>query len=129
MSCVVGLESVGGPETVRALLGLPGGEGVIFSLDLKNGQPLGELSCWCGADAWSIVQEVIGMGLRRVIVLDLARVGEGGRRDKLCQRISRTSAVELMPAAALRGWTLRAWRSWRRHGWLHRPCTGQLDPG
>src|SRR5262249_47542667 len=91
VSCVVGLESVNGPQTVRALAEVQAGERVVFSLDLKNGQQMGTLSRWCGPDAWSIAQEVLDMGVRRIIVLDLARVGEGkgvGTED-LCRRIKR----------------------------------------
>lgn len=106
VSCVLGLESVSGPEAVRALLNLPTRDGVIFSLDLKNGQPLGELSRWRGRDAWSIAQEVLDLGIRRIIVLDLARVGEGqgvGTED-LCRRIKLEHPhVELIAGGGVRG--------------------------
>lgn len=106
VSCVVGLESVSGPETVRALIDLPTGAEVIFSLDLKDGQPLGELSYWRGTDAWSIAQEVLDLGLRRIIVLDLARIGEGKGvgTESLCRRIKQEHPhVELIAGGGVRG--------------------------
>ena len=53
---------------------------LIFSLDLKQGEPLGNLACWRAPDAWSIAEEVIEWGVQRLIVLDLCGVGEGKGR-------------------------------------------------
>lgn len=75
---VVGLETVAGPETLTAICHRVGTERVVFSLDLKHGEPLGDRSRWRQPDAWSIATEVIAMGVRQVIILDLARVGEYG---------------------------------------------------
>lgn len=71
---VLGLETVPGPallaEACRAF-----GDRVVFSLDLQAGVPLGDLACWEAPDAWSIARQAIAAGVRRLIVLDLARVG------------------------------------------------------
>ncbi|HTU23391.1 MAG TPA: HisA/HisF-related TIM barrel protein [Gemmataceae bacterium] len=88
-SIVVGLETVAGPaemaEIVRAF-----GERIVFSLDLRQGEPLGERNAWQGLDAEGIAAEAVRIGVRRLLVLDLAQVG-GGRgtatRD-LCSRLS-----------------------------------------
>ena len=75
-SIVIGLETVAGPsaleEIVRAL-----GERVVFSLDLRRGEPLGQRDVWEGGDAWSIALRAVGLGVRRLLVLDLARIGLG----------------------------------------------------
>jgi phosphoribosylformimino-5-aminoimidazole carboxamide ribotide isomerase len=87
-SIVVGLETVVGPpalaEIVQAL-----GERVVFSLDLRHGEPLGERNAWEGRDAWSIAAQAVRLGVRRLLVLDLACVGLGGGTGtrELCARL------------------------------------------
>jgi phosphoribosylformimino-5-aminoimidazole carboxamide ribotide isomerase len=106
VDCVAGLETIAGPESLRALLELPTGSRVIFSLDLKNGQPLGNLDNWRAADAWSIVEQVVELGVGRLIVLDLARVGEGEgvSTEDLCRRIKRAHPhTELIAGGGVRG--------------------------
>src|SRR5262249_44731869 len=71
---VLGLETVSGPGVVGQVCGDLGPERVIFSLDLKGGEPLVG-GVWEGNDAESIARQVIGLGIRRLIVLDVARVG------------------------------------------------------
>jgi phosphoribosylformimino-5-aminoimidazole carboxamide ribotide isomerase len=85
---VVGLETVAGPaalaEACREFAGR-----VIFSLDLNGGVPLGDAAAWGGADAWAIATQALAAGVRRLIVLDLARVGQGGGTgtEDLCRRL------------------------------------------
>jgi phosphoribosylformimino-5-aminoimidazole carboxamide ribotide isomerase len=85
---VVGLETVAGPGVVAGLC-REYGERVVFSLDMKEGMPLGDLAPWERPDAWSIARQAITAGVRRIIVLDLARVGrEGGPgTEDLCRRL------------------------------------------
>ena len=102
---VLGLESLLGPrELVQACERL--GPRVIFSLDLKNGEPLGHRSAWQNGDAWSIIQQAVAAGVRRMIVLDLARVGEGmgGGTEGLCARIVQCfPSVEVTAGGGVRG--------------------------
>jgi phosphoribosylformimino-5-aminoimidazole carboxamide ribotide isomerase len=74
---VAGLETLSGPEALRTLCQTYGSDRVIFSLDLKGGRPLTGNSAWQGTDARSIAEEAIACGVRRLIVLDLERVGVG----------------------------------------------------
>src|SRR5438132_5287582 len=74
---VVGLETVAGPQELAAIVHELESRHVLFSLDLKNGQPLGAVSMWPQPDARSIAQEAIDRGVRRLLVLDLERVGVG----------------------------------------------------
>jgi phosphoribosylformimino-5-aminoimidazole carboxamide ribotide isomerase len=87
---VVGLETVAGPTVLRETVGRLGAERVVFSLDLKQGVPLGDLSAWQRPDAWSIAEQALALGVRHLLVLDLARVGERGGTgtDALCARLA-----------------------------------------
>lgn len=86
---VVGLETVAGPETVAEIV-RRWGERVIFSLDLKEGQPLGDRAAWKYADPRAITGQVVAAGVRRLIVLDLARVGvgTGTGTEALCREMA-----------------------------------------
>jgi phosphoribosylformimino-5-aminoimidazole carboxamide ribotide isomerase len=83
---VAGLETLAGPEPLEALCREYGGSRITFSLDLKEGQPLGNHAAWRSVDAGSIALRAIQYGVRSVIVLDLARVGvsSGCGTDELC---------------------------------------------
>jgi len=85
---VIGLESTSCPEQVAQLASVC--EAATFSLDLQNGVPL--LSE--GETGWrdnprEIVRQVVGCGISRLIVLDLADVGMrgGARTGALCEAI------------------------------------------
>jgi HisA/HisF family protein len=86
---VVGLETVAGPaelaEIVRAF-----GERIVFSLDLRQGEPLGERDAWQRLDAEGIAVQAVRLGVRRLLVLDLAQVGcnNGTGTRELCARLS-----------------------------------------
>jgi len=63
---------------------------VLFSLDLQHGIPLGDRAAWDHARALEIAVRAIEMGLRRLLVLDLAKVGLGagpGTED-LCSHLA-----------------------------------------
>jgi phosphoribosylformimino-5-aminoimidazole carboxamide ribotide isomerase len=89
---VVGLETVQGPEVLKSLARTYGNTRVLFSLDLTQGQPLGEVGAWKCADADSLAAEAAAAGAGALIVLDLARVGLGGGTgtERLCQRLADT---------------------------------------
>jgi phosphoribosylformimino-5-aminoimidazole carboxamide ribotide isomerase len=86
---VAGLETLNGPEALDRLHQRLG-DAVVFSLDLKGGRPLGNLSAWNGSDPWAIARRALGCGVRRIIVLDLARVGlhSGTGTEELCCRLA-----------------------------------------
>jgi phosphoribosylformimino-5-aminoimidazole carboxamide ribotide isomerase len=102
---VAGLETVAGPaalaEMSRAL-----GERLVFSLDLRAGAPLEGGRDWAGQDAWSIATQAVALGVRRVLVLDLARVGMAGGvgTEGLCARLAATyPPVEVSAGGGVRG--------------------------
>jgi len=76
---VAGLETLAGPHVLDELCRRHGAERVVFSLDLKNGQPLGDAAAWGTSDPMKLATRAVAAGATRIIVLDLARVGtEGG---------------------------------------------------
>ncbi len=90
-SVVAGLETLPGPwvlaQTVQRL-----GEQLVFSLDLRDGSPLGDRTGWAPAEAAAIAEQAVGLGVRRILVLDLARVGTGGGTgtEGLCAQLARS---------------------------------------
>jgi phosphoribosylformimino-5-aminoimidazole carboxamide ribotide isomerase len=87
---VLGLETIRGPEVAASVCRDFGSGRVAFSLDLNEGRPLGDLSRWERPDAWSIASQALTVGIRTVLVLDLARVGTGagtGTQD-LCAELA-----------------------------------------
>jgi phosphoribosylformimino-5-aminoimidazole carboxamide ribotide isomerase len=86
---VVGLETVRGPAVLAEACAVFG-KRIIFSLDLKEGKPLSEASVWGTSDAAAIADRAVALGVRRIIVLDLVRVGVGGGAgtEELCARLT-----------------------------------------
>jgi phosphoribosylformimino-5-aminoimidazole carboxamide ribotide isomerase len=71
---VIGLETIAGPEVLAAAVN-DLRESAVFSLDLREGQPLGNVSAWPSGSAEGIATLAVELGVRRIIVLDLASVG------------------------------------------------------
>jgi phosphoribosylformimino-5-aminoimidazole carboxamide ribotide isomerase len=75
---VVGLETTGGPSALTAILHEVDPRRVVFSLDLRDGRPVtAPGSDWPVSDPIGLASCAISSGLRRVILLDLSRVGRG----------------------------------------------------
>jgi phosphoribosylformimino-5-aminoimidazole carboxamide ribotide isomerase len=89
-SVVIGLETLPGPRTLdKILVELNDPRSVVFSLDLKHGQPLGGLGPWHADNPWAIAQRAFEAGVERILVLDLAHVGIGAGTgtEALCARL------------------------------------------
>lgn len=71
---VAGLETVASPGELVRMLERIGSDGLVFSLDSKEGIPLIGGSEW-PSSAEAILESVLESGIRRVLLLDLARVG------------------------------------------------------
>ena len=97
---VAGLETVPSQEVLQEIVSAVGGEQVVFSLDLRDGVPL---RIWPAGRGDGIpflpdrhrqdrnpVATVVGCGIARLIVLDLARVGGGAGTgtEELCRKIA-----------------------------------------
>ncbi len=104
-SILAGLETLSGPAEL-AMMAQAFGERLVFSLDLHQGKPLGDLNPWRAGRAnapvnWragrvnapvsaeDIAEEAVRLGVRRLLVLDLARVGleSGTGTRELCARL------------------------------------------
>jgi phosphoribosylformimino-5-aminoimidazole carboxamide ribotide isomerase len=95
---VAGLETLASLEELEILCGAFGPR-VIFSLDLKHGQPLGAIA----ADALSVAGEALGHGVQAMLVLDLAQVGVGCGTEDLCRRLRQAHAsLELLAGGGVR---------------------------
>ncbi len=75
---VLGLETLRGPAVLAEIVETHGPDRIAFSLDLRDGRPLVPTeSAWGTADPLQLAEIAIEAGIRRMIVLDLARVGTG----------------------------------------------------
>jgi phosphoribosylformimino-5-aminoimidazole carboxamide ribotide isomerase len=103
---IVGLESIEGPDALTAINRKHPIDQIVFSLDLKNGMPLGNATAWRTEDPWLIACRVVEMGVKSLIVLDLARVGEGTGigTEAICERLKREFPyVQLTAGGGVRG--------------------------
>jgi phosphoribosylformimino-5-aminoimidazole carboxamide ribotide isomerase len=93
VACVVaGLETVHGPAAFAEILEKITPRRVVFSLDLKEGRPLGAAARWSANDPFAIAAQAVALGVERILVLDLARVGaEGGAgTEPLCRSLRKS---------------------------------------
>ncbi len=75
---VAGLETLDGPQSLGRVVAEAGPERVVFSLDLRAGQPLiANGATWRSASPLDLAADALEAGVRRLLVLDLARVGTG----------------------------------------------------
>ena len=83
---VAGLETLDSPDALSEIIELAEPSRVVFSLDLRDGTPLGD---WGTNDPVDVARRAVNAGAQRILVLDLARVGtdQGLQTDKLCKRI------------------------------------------
>ncbi len=103
---IAGLETLRGPRHLQQLCDAFSSDRIIFSLDMQAGNPLGELQQWRNSDAFAIATEAIEVGIRRVIVLDLAQVGVGAGLSTmpLCRRLRQEFPhLEIITGGGLRG--------------------------
>ncbi|HWG46957.1 MAG TPA: HisA/HisF-related TIM barrel protein [Gemmataceae bacterium] len=103
-SIIVGLETIAGPAALAEIVSAFG-ERIVFSLDLRRGEPLGEPDAWESRDAEGIAAQAVALGVRRLLVLDLAQVGLGGGTGtrKLCARLcAEYPAIEISAGGGVR---------------------------
>jgi phosphoribosylformimino-5-aminoimidazole carboxamide ribotide isomerase len=103
---IVGLETVQGPLALAEVCRQFGKNRIVFSLDLKDGQPLGDRSAWRAQDTETIAAQAVAAGVRRLIVLDLAKVGTaaGTGTEGLVARLAQTHPqVEVVAGGGVQG--------------------------
>ena len=86
---IVGLETWPLLSSLEMLLQRTGPEQLVFSLDLHEGQPLSSLNDLTSNDPIDIGTAVLEVGVRELIVLDLAAVGmeQGTTTSSLCREL------------------------------------------
>jgi phosphoribosylformimino-5-aminoimidazole carboxamide ribotide isomerase len=103
---VAGLESLPEPGLLVEWLAIAGPDRLIVSLDLRDGRPITQVESWRTWSAESIGRAAIDLGVRRLIVLDLARVGvgQGAGTEQLCRALRNYSPdIELTAGGGVRG--------------------------
>jgi phosphoribosylformimino-5-aminoimidazole carboxamide ribotide isomerase len=70
----VGLETVAGPRVLAALCKDHVAR-IVFSLDLRQGVPISDVGEWRNSNPRDIADQAIQHGARRILLLDVARVG------------------------------------------------------
>lgn len=75
---VAGLETLAGPDALGRIIAEAGPDRVVFSLDLRNGRPLiADGAAWPSESPEALARSAVAAGARRILLLDLARVGTG----------------------------------------------------
>jgi HisA/HisF family protein len=78
---IVGLETLRSWEALDEICAVVAGGYIAFSLDLRDGKPLGNDGVTCGGSAHAIAARAVAAGVASIIVIDLARVGTGDGID------------------------------------------------
>ncbi len=104
---IAGLETLAGPEALTALCQRFGRERIVFSLDLHGGRPLvrGQ-ETWGSDEPRTVAEHALACGARRLLILDLARVGvnTGTGTEELCAWLTgRYPDVEVTAGGGVRG--------------------------
>ena len=103
---VAGLESLPDADTLADFRAAIGADRLIFSLDLKSGQPLTSAPAWHGLSPLQIATIALRAGVRRMIVLDLAAVGmdQGVPTSPLCRALRCLDPeLEIIAGGGVRG--------------------------
>jgi phosphoribosylformimino-5-aminoimidazole carboxamide ribotide isomerase len=75
---VLGLETLRGPEALVEILDEIGPARAMFSLDLRSGVPVTAVGAdWGTNDPRALAETAVTLGVQRLLLLDLARVGTG----------------------------------------------------
>jgi phosphoribosylformimino-5-aminoimidazole carboxamide ribotide isomerase len=105
-SVVVGTETLSSFEELQSLVHAWEPERVLLSVDLRNGRLLGKEAAWgLNASPATVIEKGMGLGLRRFIVLELARVGTGigpGTVDLCSELRQRFPDIELLAGGGVR---------------------------
>ena len=102
---VLGLETLASPTELAEISAAIGPQRLAFSLDLKQGVPLADVSIW-PSEPLEIAALAVACGISRLIVLDLAAVGvsSGTGTEDLCREINRRwPQLEIIAGGGVRG--------------------------
>jgi phosphoribosylformimino-5-aminoimidazole carboxamide ribotide isomerase len=103
---IVGLESVNHPDALAEMCAEVGRERLIFSLDLKSGVPITRWPAWRDLNPLEIATIALRAGVRRMIVLDLGKVGmgQGVGTERLCRDLKCLKGdLQIIAGGGIRG--------------------------
>jgi phosphoribosylformimino-5-aminoimidazole carboxamide ribotide isomerase len=104
---VAGLETLASAGELSGMIERHTAARIVFSLDLRAGQPcVAPQADWRESTPFGIAAEAYDLGVRRMIVLDLADVGSdtGGSTATLCQELlSRFPDLHVIAGGGVRG--------------------------
>jgi phosphoribosylformimino-5-aminoimidazole carboxamide ribotide isomerase len=107
ITLVVGLETIRGASDLKAILRLAGADRVVFSLDLFAGEPrVPPGAAWASTDPDNLACELVDLGVRRLLLLDLSRVGTGsgtGTETLLTRLSARHPGLEISVGGGISG--------------------------
>lgn len=107
---VVGFETCRTPDFLREFTYSPCSQTLGFSIDLRGGELIGNWEAWGVSDrrdALGVARVAVGMGVRTLFVLDLARIGIGtgtGTEELLTAIRCEFPRVELIAGGGVRTW-------------------------
>jgi phosphoribosylformimino-5-aminoimidazole carboxamide ribotide isomerase len=101
---VVALETLPGFELLHAIVQRLGADRVVFSLDLRDGNPLASTDVLRAMAPRELARRAVDAGVETVIVLDLARVGGSAGADDAMMREMRSAlpGVDLIAGGGVR---------------------------
>lgn len=103
---IAGLESSPGPKSLEQLIARCGPDRLVFSLDLRRGQPIVDTdSAWSELTPDAIADRALSMGVQTLLVLDLVAVGmdRGVTTLEFVRRLRRRyPAVDLWTGGGIR---------------------------
>jgi phosphoribosylformimino-5-aminoimidazole carboxamide ribotide isomerase len=113
---VIGLETIRGPDAMGAILDRVGSDRTVLSIDLFRGDTrLPEGAAWNANAPRELALQAIGLGVRRLLLLELSRVGTGqgtGTRELFEGILDSCPEVELAVGGGISGLAeLEAWKA------------------
>jgi phosphoribosylformimino-5-aminoimidazole carboxamide ribotide isomerase len=72
---IIGLETLPSPVVLAQIVRMAGADRIVFSLDLRGGEPICGSAGWGRPRAEQVADRAMDAGVTRVILLDLSRVG------------------------------------------------------
>jgi phosphoribosylformimino-5-aminoimidazole carboxamide ribotide isomerase len=107
---VIASETCPGPYLLTDIIANGMAANLAFSIDLRDGEVVGAWRAWglrSARDSLGLARKVVELGVRRLVVLDLARVGTGagsGTEELLRSVRGECPGVELIAGGGVKTW-------------------------